>query len=470
MKRPETAFSGPASVLLIDDDRNFRKVTSWALEEAGFKVATASNGREGLDRIAGDPPDVICCDLNMPVMDGMSFLEEISRREIEIPVVVVTAYGSIESAVKAMRAGAYTYVSKPVNREELRLAIERAVDFRRMQRENLRLVEELSGCDATDRLIGSSREMEAVREKLRKLARSPAPVLITGESGTGKELAARALHFDGPRASSGAFVVLNCASIPAELLESLLFGHRKGAFTGADADREGKFEAANGGTLFLDEIGDMPLVLQAKLLRVLQEGEIERIGDTKPHQVDVRIVSATNQPLEKRIAEGAFREDLYYRLAVVPLKLPPLRERSGDIEVLARLFLRRLGFPEVSIPGDALKILRNRPWPGNVRELENLIMRITALEPDLEILSADLLEDADLRQQGRATVFNPGKIELPEEGVSLEAVERSLLEAAWEQSDHTQTRGARLLGLSRQAFVYRLQKYGIIPHSGGERR
>ncbi len=456
----------PIRVLLIDDDTNFRKVTALALRETGLAVTTAADGREGLERLAKETPDVVLCDLNMPVMDGISFLGEITRRGIDIPVIVVTAYGSIESAVEAMQAGAFSYVSKPVDRRELGLAIDRAADVGRLREENRRLRERAAGERAVDRLIGGSKEMGAVRERLGKLAGSDVPVLITGESGTGKELAARALHFDGPRASTGAFVVLNCAAVPGELLESLLFGHRKGAFTGADADRKGKFEAANGGTLFLDEIGDMPLGLQAKLLRVLQEGEIEPIGDTTPRKIDVRVVSATNQPLEQRVEEGAFRRDLYYRLAVVPVELPPLRERTEDIDALVREFLVRYGAPGAVVPEETLEILRRKPWPGNVRELENLILRVTALEPDLETLSPDLVGDENGPGAGAASRFDLENIELPESGIAFEDVERGLLEAAWRQSGMNQTRGARLLRMPRQAFSYRLQKYGIIPKHG----
>ncbi len=453
-------------ILLIDDDKNFRRVTALALEKAGYGVTTAVNGEEGLEALQTQSPDVILCDLNMPVMDGLTFLGELKSRGIEIPVVVITAYGSIEGAVEAMQAGAFNFVTKPINRQELRLAVDRAADVSRLRRENRFLRERVSGGRAVDRLIGASEVMENLRNMVSRLADSSAPVLVTGESGTGKELVARALHFDGPRADNGAFVVLNCAAVPGELLESLLFGHRKGAFTGATTDREGKFEAADGGTLFLDEIGDMPMDLQAKLLRVLQEGEIERIGDTTPRPIDVRVVSATNQPLVKRIEEGAFRQDLYYRLAVVPIEIPSLRQRSGDLGELLHHFLVRQGAEDARVPEATLEELKNRPWPGNVRELENMIMRVCALNPGFASLDLEMVQAQDGPRTSEPGPFDPKNIVLPEYGVPFEDVERGLLEAAWNQSDHNQTRAAKLLHMPRQAFSYRLQKFGIIPKHG----
>lgn len=457
-------------VLLVDDDRNFRRVTALALEQSGYTVNTAEHGGKALDFLSESSPDVILCDLNMPVMDGLSFLGELQLRGIDIPVVVVTAYGSIESAVEAMRAGAFNYVTKPINRQELRLAIEKATDIAKLREENRRLREQVAGGLAADRLIGSSPGMSRLRETLARLADSNAPVFITGESGVGKELVARALHYDGPRAAKGSFVVLNCAAVPGDLLESLLFGHRKGAFTGATADRQGKFAAADGGTLFLDEIGDMPLELQAKLLRALQEGEIERIGDTRPVKVDVRVVSATNQPLLKRIEEGRFRQDLYYRLAVVPLEIPPLRDRLEDLPVLLHHFLTRHGAPGADVSDATLSELRRRSWPGNVRELENLVMRACALSPGLSTLTPEHVVPPGPAPAGGLELGDSSKITIPDRGLRFEELERQLLIAAWEKSGHNQTRGAELLGLPRQAFSYRLQKHGIIPRHGDRGR
>ncbi len=460
----------PTRILLIDDEKNFRRVTSLSLKEAGFDVRAAGNGAEGLRALEEEEPEVILCDLNMPVMDGMDFLSELRKRNSGIPVIILTAYASIESAVKAMRAGAFNYLTKPINRAEMELAIQRAAEFSRLSRENRMLREITEGRREVDRLIGDSAVMRELRETISRLALSDAPVLISGESGTGKELIARALHFDGPRAEGGAFVVLNCAAVPGELLESLLFGHRKGAFTGADADHEGKFEAADGGTLFLDEIGDMPLGLQAKLLRALQEGEIERLGDSRPRPVDVRIISATHQDLAVKIEEGAFRQDLYYRLAVIPIEAPPLRDHLEDTPLLVRHFLQRHGSGDILVKEESLAELKTRSWPGNVRELENLIMRVCALNPGISSIGADLPGmQPEAAGPTMARNIDFGAIELPENGLVFEDLERSLLEAAWEKSGHNQSRGAGLLGLPRQAFSYRLQKFGIIPKHGRSR-
>ncbi len=455
-------------ILLIDDDKNLRTVMAYALRDKGYEVASAANGQEGLERVAESHPEVILCDLKMPVMDGMAFLKALRDSGDETPVIVITAFGSIESAVEAMRAGAYDYVTKPVNRDALHLAIDRALRHSRLVDENRRLRERIGDERATDRLLGNSPAITALRETLRRLAESDATVLLLGESGVGKELAARALHFDGPRATSGRFVVLNCSAIPGELLESELFGHRKGAFTGAAADRMGKFEAADGGTLFLDEIGDMPMALQAKVLRALQESEIERVGENKPRKVDVRVVAATNQPLEERIAQGAFRQDLYYRLAVVPVRLPPLRSRLEDLTQLVHHFVSRYGAPGADVSDEAMNLLRSHSWPGNVRELENVVQRACALHPGLKTLEAG--DIADLAPgAGRHSLLDQyaeGHITLPPDGIDFDELERQLLAAAWEQSGNNQTAGARLLGLPRQAFIYRLQKYGILSPYG----
>ena len=459
MPRPETCL------LLIDDEKNFRRVTGLALREDGFDVIEAGDGQEGLQHLQDDDIDVVLCDLNMPVMDGMEFLQAKATYSDQTPVIVITAYGSIESAVEAMRAGAFDYVTKPVNQGALRLAIDRALEFQSLRRENRRLRERIAGGLHVDRLLGSSDGMKGIRETLTRLAESDVPVLILGESGVGKELAARSLHYDGPRGDAGKFVVLNCAAVPAELLESLLFGHRKGAFTGATSDQEGKFEAADGGTLFLDEIGDMPLVLQAKLLRVLQDGEVERLGENKSRTVNTRVIAATNQDLEARVEEGAFRRDLYFRLAVVPVKIPPLRRRLDDLPILVNHFLASHGASDASVPENTLQALRERKWPGNVRELENVVMRACALNPHLKRLEVDDLQPEPQLTSGGDGLLS-GKIEIPEEGVDFEAIERSLLAAAWEKSGHNQSKGAKLLGLQRQAFIYRLQKHGIIEEYG----
>ncbi|MFH0793455.1 MAG: sigma-54 dependent transcriptional regulator [bacterium] len=461
-------MSAAARILFIDDDNNFRKVIAFALRQYGYEVVTAANGEEGLARLAETLPDVILCDLKMPVMDGMSFLAALKERECEIPVVVLTAHGTIESAVEAMRAGAFDFVTKPVNREALRLCLERAIERARLVEENRRLRERVSGKRAVDRLIGASPAMVKLRKTLSKLAESDATVLLRGESGTGKELAARALHYDGPRGSTGQFVVLNCAAIPGELLESELFGHRKGSFTGAVTDRVGKFEAAHSGTLFLDEIGDMPLNLQAKLLRALQESEIQRVGENETREVNVRVVAATNQPLEQKIADGSFREDLYYRLSVIPLEIPPLRSRKEDLPLLLKHLLASHGSAGAEVSDEAMNKLENHPWHGNVRELENTIMRACALRPGLKRLEISDVESLTTHaiQTKKPLLVGGDETNLPSDGINFEELEKNLLLAAWKKSGQNQTAGAKLLGLTRQAFIYRLQKFGILPAYG----
>ncbi|MCC6546831.1 sigma-54-dependent Fis family transcriptional regulator [Candidatus Sumerlaeota bacterium] len=457
-----------ATILMIEDDKNFRQVVSYALKQAGYSVVTAQDGREGLAMLTTEKPDVVLCDVKMPVMDGMAFLAEKQALRNDTPVIMVTAFGSIEGAVEAMKAGAFDFVTKPINQDVLRMAVSRALERQALRVENRALRERVRGERSVDRLVGISSSIRDLRETIARLAESSATVLLRGESGVGKELAARALHEDGPRSLSGRFVVLNCAAVPSELLESELFGHRKGSFTGAHDDRVGKFEAADNGTIFLDEIGDMPLQLQAKLLRTLQEGEIERIGENKMRRVNVRVVAATNQPLEELVEEGRFRRDLFYRISVVPVILPPLRERPEDIEVLVRTILARHGAPGVEASADALDRLRAHRWPGNVRELENLLLRACALRPGLKRLEAsDIGSLAATRSDDPISILlSDGVLELPEDGIKFEEIERRILLAAWEQSGHNQTRGAKLVGLPRQAFIYRLQKFGALPSHG----
>ena len=457
-------------ILFIDDDKNFRKLTEFMLKEQGFSLATAINGKEGLDLAHSFKPHVILTDLKMPVMGGIEFLKELKKIPDAPPAIVMTAFGTIESAVEAMRAGAVDYITKPINRVELFHALERVFDHQRLLSENRDLRERLAGERVADRLIGSSQVMHNVRDMLTRLADSEVPVLIRGESGVGKELAARALHYDGPRANSGNFIVLNCAAIPGELLESELFGHRKGAFTGAYEDSEGKFVAADQGTLFLDEIGDMPKDLQAKLLRVLQEGEITPVGESKTRQVDVRVVAATNQPLEERIQAGEFRQDLFFRLAVVPLTLPPLRERLDDLDILCKHFLAKHGAPAAELAKEAMSALHSHVWPGNVRELENVFMRFCAIHPNRCIIEAEHISISKVvydQSLFGADLLNLS-IKLPPEGIQFEELEKRILEAAWEQSEHNQSKGAELLGMPRQAFIYRLQKFELLPKYGSK--
>jgi two-component system NtrC family response regulator len=402
----------------------------------------------------------------MPGGSGLDLLEAV-RHFSHFPVIVITAFGSIETAVDAMKRGATDFITKPFNREELFESIERCQKLIEQQKDapvpaevapNKRKLLKQEG--ARRELIGESAAMLQIKQTIKKLAQSDVSVLITGESGTGKEVVAQAVHFASPRASTGQYVALNSSAIPRDLLESELFGHVKGSFTGAVNDREGKFVQANGGTLFLDEIGDMPVELQAKLLRALQEREIEKIGgDGRPQKVDVRVVAATNRDLSKMVEEGGFREDLLYRLNVVTLKIPPLRNRAEDIDDLVAHFMSKYAGEEPpKLDGEALEMMKSYHWPGNVRELENVIQRALALRAEDDNISID-----DLPEQMRHPSF--GKLDsiftIPSTGIVLDEVEAKLIRSALTQTQGNQTRAAELLGITRQTLIYRLQKYDI---------
>lgn len=367
------------TVMVIDDDDSLRRVIEFTLDEAGFSVLTARDGSQGLQIFAEELPSVVLTDIQMPGISGYDVLQSIRSSHPEVRVIIVTAFGTVEQAVDAMKDGAFDYLTKPFSRDELTLVVKRAFSFLQLEEENSRLKQELSDKVDFEHLVGISDAMQDVFERVRRVAVSDASVLIGGESGTGKELIARAIHYGSGR-RNGPFVPINCAAIPAELLESELFGHVKGAFTGAVKDRKGKFEQADGGTLFLDEIGDLSPHLQPKLLRVLQEMEIEPVGADQMRKIDVRIVSASNRNLEEKIKTGDFREDLYYRLSVIPVNLPPLRERKQDIPVLVRHFLdvhTQTGRLEIS--PEAMTQMMTYQWPGNVRELQNVVEQVVIL-------------------------------------------------------------------------------------------
>jgi two-component system NtrC family response regulator len=446
-------------ILLADDDPNFRKVVIYNLERLGATVTTAADGREALRLFEGGGFDLVLTDVRMPEMDGMALLRAVRERDDQVPIILLTAHGEIEMAVEAMQAGANDFLTKPFERQRLADKIERAARLPRLQRENQVLREQLGGRFTFDKIVGAGPAMQKLFELMRRISARDATVLVLGESGTGKELVARALHWAGPR-RDGPFVAINCAAIPPTLLESELFGHAKGAYTGADRAREGRIRMANGGTLLLDEIGDMPLDLQGKLLRVLQERQVEPVGGGGPEGVDVRVIAATNRDLERQVADGTFRQDLFYRLNVVPLRVPPLRERREDIPLLARRFLEQFGEPEVTIEPEAMEALSGREWPGNVRELENTIERALALRAEPErITAADLRitgSNADTAERGNGALF-----EVPDEGLVLDDVEKKLIQSALRKTDGNQTHAARLLGITRQTLIYRMQKHGI---------
>ena len=445
-------------ILIIDDDASLRRVLEYNLQEAGYDVTAAPSGEDGLRLFNEEPPSLVITDMKMSGMDGLQVLKAVKGQSPETLVMIITAFGSVDMAVEAMKAGAYDYITKPFNRDELRLTVAKALQFTGLAAENRRLKSELSDRTEFRTIIGSSPLMEKVFAIVRKVADSEASVLITGESGTGKELVARSIHaLSGRR--GGPFVAINCAAIPRDLLESELFGHVKGAFTGAIKDKTGRFRLADGGTLFLDEVGELPLELQPKLLRALQERVIEPVGGTGESKLDVRVVAATNLDMEKALADGAFRDDLYYRLSVIPLHLPPLRERRDDIPLLLKYFCAKHGSSAVDFDRQALHMLVNYAWPGNVRELENTVERLLIMRTGGTITGDDLPDK--IRSNGSRGPSGSAVINLPAEGYSLEQLEREVVVAALERNAWNQTAAARFLRVPRHTLIYRMEKYGI---------
>ena len=446
------------SILLIDDDASLRRVIEYSLVENGYRVHAAASGEDGVAHFATDRCDAVITDITMPGMSGMEVLAKVRNIDPEVPVIIITAYGTIESAVEAMRKGAYDYITKPFNRDELRITLERALKMRRLERENAELRAVVIERHQFTGMIGNSVPMHHVLDLAARVAGSDATVMITGESGTGKEVLARGIHYAGTR-SRGPFVAVNCAAIPETLIESELFGHRKGSFTGAVRDKEGKFELADGGTLFLDEIAGLRIDLQAKILRALQERTVEAVGRSKPVPIDVRVIAATNRDLERAVRKGTFREDLYYRLSVVTIQMPPLRERRDDVPLLVDHFLRKLRPQEtVTVERDALAALTSYGWPGNVRELENTVERAVVLKRGSNVTLADLPEKVVHGAAGKASDII---LNLPDGGISLEELERTLIIKALEKHGGNQTRAAEYLGITRPTLIYRIEKYGL---------
>ncbi len=447
-------------ILVVDDDESLRWVTQAQLQQSGYQVDAAPNGKEALEKVQETPPDLVITDLMMPGMSGIELLKNIRADYPEIIVILVTAFGTVENAVEAMKAGAYDYITKPVNMEELRLIVGRGLEHLDLRQEVRNLRSSLDKKYGFENILGQSKPLLYVLDMASRAANATSTVLIHGETGTGKELLAKAVHFNSRR-RDGPFVTINCGAIPRDLLQSELFGHVKGSFTGALADKRGKIELADGGTLFLDEIGEMPLELQVKLLRLIQNGEIEKVGIAGAMKVDVRIIAATHRKLEAMIEDGAFREDLYYRLAVIPLELPPLRERADDIpELVLRFFVKAKelqGRPELVLPPSLLPYFCAYRWPGNVRELENIIERIVVLSRGDEIVLNDLPEFLR-RERPVAEEFH---FELPPQGISLEGVEKELIVRALEKFNWNQTHAAQYLDLSRKTLIYRMEKFGL---------
>ena len=444
----------PKTVLIIEDDESLRRVLEFSLEEAGYRVLTAREGDSGLKTFRSEQPPLVITDIHMPGISGIEVLRTIKDEAPDTLVIVITAYGSVEKAVEAMKLGAYDYLTKPFGREELRLTVDKALSYRGLQEENARLRAELSDQVDFTSIVGISEAMQQVFEVVRRVAATEASVLILGESGTGKELVARAIHYGSER-RDGPFVPVNCAAIPAELLESELFGHVRGAFTGAVKERRGKFELADGGTLFLDEVGELPVEMQPKLLRALQEREIEPVGGT-PHKIDVRVIAATNRDIEEELTQERFREDLYYRLAVIPVYLPALREREEDIPLLVRHFVTKHAGTRIEISDALFERMQAYPWPGNVRELENAVERMLILRLGDTLEVDDFKVSPAQRSKTKDRVLN-----LPPEGYPLEELEKEAVLEALRRSGGNQTRAAKFLRIPRHTLIYRIEKYGL---------
>jgi two-component system response regulator PilR (NtrC family) len=447
-------------ILIVDDELSMRELLSIMLRKEGYEVVTAENGELAIKALQSDIFDLVITDLKMPHMDGMTLLKLVKESSPDTIVIIITAFGTTEGAEKARNLGAYDYIGKPFNNDEIKLVIHNALEKRHLRKENILLKREIESRAGFENFIGKSEPMQRIFSLIRQVADTKSTVLITGESGTGKELVARALHAHTSR-KNHPFVTVNCGALPETLLESELFGYMKGAFTGAVANKQGLFEAANNGTIFLDEISTMTPALQIKLLRVLQDREFKRVGGTSDIKVDVRVIAATNRELLAEVGKGLFREDLYYRLNVIPINLPPLRERREDIPHLVEHFLQKnaAGKPRKKASPEAMKLFLNYRWPGNVRELENTIERLAILT------AGDTIETEHLSEMLQNTSSCPELIpqEIPETGIDLECLlqnaEKTLLYKALNRAGGVKTDAAKLLGLSFRSFRHRLQKY-----------
>jgi two-component system NtrC family response regulator len=447
-------------ILVVEDDDSLRFVMQAQLRRSGYETSVAVTVSEALDQLQREPQDLVISDLNLPDATGIDLLKTIRAEYPETMVAIVTAYGTVETAVEAIRCGAYDYLTKPVHPDELEALVKRAFERHRLIEEVQVLRSAVDRKYGFENILGSSNALMQVLQTAASVAHSDATVLILGETGTGKELLAKAIHFNSAR-RHGPFVVISCGSIPGELLESELFGHLKGSFTGALTHKKGRVEMADGGTVFLDEIGDMPLDLQVRVLRLVEEREIEKVGALRSQKVDVRILAATHRNLEARVAEGLFREDLYYRLSVVPVVLPPLRDRKEDIPILVTDFFERAKRkhqkPDLQLPPELMPYFFRHRWPGNVRELEHMVERIVVLCRSSQVTLADL--PSPLRSGDG--VKPEMKMPVASEGMSLEAIERELIVQSLRKFNWNQSKTARHLAISRKALMYRIAKHGI---------
>jgi two-component system NtrC family response regulator len=456
-------------VLVVDDDDSFREVMQFHLEEEGIDADTAPDGQAALAAFDPSVHAVVVTDLKMPRLDGMELLRRLKARDAATVVVVITAFGDIETAVEAMKAGAFDFLPKPCGKDHFKMVVKKALTHRGLAT-RVQELEHLVSTGGRDLIFASARMREVVA-LIDRVGPSPATILLAGESGVGKELLAQRLHRKSPRIQ-GPFVAVNCAALPKDLMESELFGHAKGAFTGAARDRRGKFELAHGGTLLLDEVAELPPELQSKLLRALSERVIDVVGKEQPVPIDVRVVAATNQDLARSVADGRFRADLYYRLNVVTVVVPPLRERPEDVRMLAAHFLRQFAPDrELSFDDAAWQRLLAHAWPGNVRELENVCQHV-ALLAETDEITADMLPltPAAVPSMTPASAAGPA-IQLPPEGIRLADLEKNVIEEALRLNNYNQTKTARFLGIARHVLLYRLQKFGIrLPSRGAIER
>jgi two-component system NtrC family response regulator len=450
------------TVLVVDDEKNYLVVLSAFLSDEGYEVLTADNALRALEIAKSTDLDLVVTDMSMPAMDGIELLRRIKEKIPELPVVMMTAYGTVEKAVEAMQLGAFNFIQKPFQNETLKQIVDKAVSTYRVLKENRRLVQALESRYRFDNIVGKSKPIQAIFEIIQKVAHTKATVLISGESGTGKELIAKAIHFNSPRRNN-AFVAVSCAALTETLLESELFGHEKGAFTGAIAMKKGRFELADGGTLFLDEVGEVPASVQVKLLRVLEDISFERVGGTRTIGVDVRLIAATNKDLKAEVEQHRFREDLYFRLNVVHIKLPTLRERAEDIRLLvthfANKFAQEANKVQMTVSPEAMRFLCNHRWPGNVRELENAVERAVVLSRGNEITPDDLPKDLLSFADMEVPIDWQKLSNLPE---VLDAIEKRLIQKALSLSNNVQSRAANLLGIPRANLQYRLKKHNLL--------
>ena len=452
------------TILIVDDEKNYPRILGAVLEEEGYEIFTANSGPEALETLEGTDVDLVLTDMKMPIMDGIQLLEKIKAKDPELPVIMMTAHGTVDKAVEAMQKGAYSYILKPFDNERLIIYVSKAISMFGVIKENRDLRNAVTSQYSFGNIIGKSRPMHQVFETIRKVAPTNATVLIEGESGTGKELVAKSIHFNSSRRDKP-FVAVNCSALAETLLESEMFGHEKGAFTGAVAMRKGRFELADKGTLFLDEIGEMSTSLQVKLLRVLQEKTFERVGGTKPISVAIRLIAATNRNLKEEMQKGRFREDLYYRLNVVHIELPSLKQRQQDLRLLVDHFIKKYAderkhtVPVTGIEPEVERLIYEYSWPGNVRELENLIERLMIMSP------GGTIKPSDLPKSFRETVHDDLYLEsIPADAKlndTLVMIEKTMILRALKKTNYVQARAAEILGIGKSGLNQKIKKYGL---------